>query len=258
MQTYVHNRRFGKNGAWLLLLIFLSLPSLSFAQLVPAGAIIVEDPTAPHTYYAELTGDPHVYHLESTEPFSVYIRLLAPTGAVENPDITAALVDGSDVETPVAFLDGTTYEWEESDNSFQGTTYLYGPVFEGDLEAGIYEIRVWSSNNTSAYGLMIGEQVEDAVGVPSPLSFFLSIVVLGLIIGAIVWGVRKKGPPEAEGFRPLSEIAPEAPLVPHPPTLTPTPTLTSAPGAASPSQPLKPSLETKMDTKDPPKIVDEK
>ena len=182
---------------WALTLIVIPLASSAYHEpLIAAEAVIVSDASAPKAYYGQLQGSPHVYHIESTEPFLLSLRLITPDSQEGKPDLMAAVLESGKPDEPLAVLNGTAAPWEASEESFQGLAYLRGPAFERDLEAGIYEVRVWSSNNDSAYGLLIGEKEED-IGFPSALCIFLSIVLIGLIIAVLVW-IRRRSDGDEE------------------------------------------------------------
>ncbi|MFZ2072748.1 MAG: DUF2892 domain-containing protein, partial [Minisyncoccia bacterium] len=62
------------------------------------------------------------------------------------------------MNAPIAFLDGAHFEWKRFFEPFGFDTYLKGPEYKAHVEAGKYDIYVWSANNDSKYSLAIGEK----------------------------------------------------------------------------------------------------
>jgi hypothetical protein len=147
-----------KNRVFIFLL-FLVLPSIALAhqpRIVNSSPTIVENPQISKAYDDTLTGQPHTYIITSATPFALYVNVLVPDIAGQEKDISASITkDGS--TTPIATLDGVTYEWKKFYEPFGGDTYWMGPEYKAPVQAGTYTVTVSSSKNNSEYSLAIGE-----------------------------------------------------------------------------------------------------
>lgn len=123
----------------------------------------VQNPEISKAYYGKLTGEPDVYVIKATEAFDLYVNVLVPDIEGQKKDISAVILrdvpagQGTAGSAQVAFLDGMNFEWKKFYEPFGADTYWMGPEYKARVEAGIYEIRVWSSGNDSKYSLAIGE-----------------------------------------------------------------------------------------------------
>jgi hypothetical protein len=103
----------------------------------------------------------------------------------------------------IAVLEGATFAWKQFFEPFGHDTYWQGPEYKAPVEAGTYEIRVWSSNNDSKYSLAIGEieafdgkeslnaltlipQLKKDFFNKSPIDFILSPFGWGLIVAMYI------------------------------------------------------------------------
>ena len=205
-----------KTSSVLLFTALLSLPLLAFSAepMEVTGEPVSIDPTSVGAFYGTLNGEPHRYIFDAAEPIDFRVKVIMPDTAVSKRDISLAILDRDEREDPVAILDGRSFEWKrETDKN--GRTYLLGPSWRAELEPGAYELRVWSTNNDSPYGIITGESTQGV----SPICVFLSLVILGLVI----WGVyelidrrRDVGntpypPPSAPPHRPTAGKVPPSP-----------------------------------------------
>ncbi len=152
-----------KSRIFIFSALLLCLPVFAFAhqpRLVETDATEVVAPEISKAYYAKLTGEPHVYRISSETPFSLYVNLLVPDLPDAKKDVTAAVLKAGDLNHPLAILGGTDAEWKLFHEEFGNDDYLQTAEFKQDAPAGAYEVRVWSSNNDSAYVLAIGEKEE--------------------------------------------------------------------------------------------------
>ncbi|WKZ29263.1 MAG: hypothetical protein QY323_00870 [Patescibacteria group bacterium] len=143
--------------------LFLSLPLLAFAhqpRLIETETVEVVDPEVSKAYYAKLTGEPHLYRIQSDVPFRLYANVLIPDLPDAKKDVTAAVLKADDAERPIVILGGPDAAWKAYHEEFGDDDYLQSDEFRQDLPAGSYEVRVWSSNNDSAYVLAIGDKEE--------------------------------------------------------------------------------------------------
>jgi len=179
-------------------------------QLVQSSSIAIDAPEDYRAYYAKLEGEAHVYTINADDPFRLSAALLVPYVEGAKTDISAAIVDPSKPDVPIALLDGTGQEWIPFVDTAGRDDYLAGPLFKAGVDRGTYEIRVWSSNNDSAYVLVIGEEGSFSIGeiikryttLPaikseffgkSPSSAFLTPLllwpILGLVTALLVVGI---------------------------------------------------------------------
>ena len=143
-----------------LLALFVLAPSLVLAhqpRITESRLTQVPSPEISKAYYSELTGEPDVYVIKTSEPFDLYVNVLVPDIAGQKKDVSAVMIKDGNTEKPLAVLDGIAFPWKKFYEPFGADTYWMGPEYKTRAEAGTYEIRVWSSNNDSKYSLAIGE-----------------------------------------------------------------------------------------------------
>lgn len=143
----------------LVVLSFFILPlSVSAHQprLVNDSKVEVPAPEVSKAYYAELTGVPHTYYINSDKEFNLYLNLLVPKNS--NPDgrFSAALYNMA-TDEELYFLDGDNFEWKEFFEPFGHDTYLEGPEYKTAMPAGQYRVVVFNQFNQGKYALAIGE-----------------------------------------------------------------------------------------------------
>jgi len=153
-------------------------------------------PEVSKAYYGKLDGEPAIYTITSPIPFALYVGVLVPDITDQKKDVSAVILkDG----TEVAILESSGFAWTKFSEPFGHDTYFKGPEYKAKVEAGSYEIRVWSSNNDSKYSLAIGEieafDLKESLNavtlIPelkkdffnkSPIDFILSPLGIGLIV----------------------------------------------------------------------------
>ena len=144
----------------LFLALFVFAPSLASAhqpRITESRLTQVPNPEISKAYYGELTGEPDVYVIKTSEPFDFYVNVLVPDIAGQKKDVSAVVIKDGNTEKPLVVLDGIPFEWKKFYEPFGADTYWMGPEYKARAQAGKYEIRVWSSNNDSKYSLAIGE-----------------------------------------------------------------------------------------------------
>ena len=63
----------------LLFLLIVSTPVLAHQPRITERAITsVVDPEVSKAYYAELSGEPHIYTINATGSFNLYVNILVP------------------------------------------------------------------------------------------------------------------------------------------------------------------------------------
>jgi hypothetical protein len=157
----------------ILLFTFSSLSTFAHQPRIIKDSIIeVEEPTVSKAYYAELTGQPDVYIVDSEEAFDLYIGILVPAIEGIDKDVSAKVFKE---EEELYFIDGENFEWYEWFEPFSGDDYFYGPELKDpsstgphpagiNVEAGTYEIHISSPDNEGKYVMAIGEKEEFPVG----------------------------------------------------------------------------------------------
>jgi hypothetical protein len=136
----------------------LLLPSLAFAFSpiwTMENPTPIKDVTDASAYFGTLAGEPQVFTFELSDPTPVYFSVLTPDLESSKKDISAALVDVASPDIPLGVVIGAGASW--SPFLYEGDRFLRGPEFRATVPAGAYELIVWSSNNDSAYGLIVGE-----------------------------------------------------------------------------------------------------
>ncbi len=187
-----------------LLALFVSLftlaPSLASAhqpRITESRLTQVPNPEISKAYYGELTGEPDVYVIKTSEPFDFYVNVLVPDIAGQKKDVSAVVIKDGNVEKPLAVLDGIPFEWKKFYEPFGADSYWQGPEYKARADAGIYEIRVTSPNDDSKYSLAIGEiekfDGKEGLGaltiIPELKKDFFDKSPIGFIASPFGWGL---------------------------------------------------------------------
>lgn len=139
-------------------IIFSSSSALAHQPRINTGQLTtVAEPEISKAYFGKLTGDNHIYKINSDKPFNLYVGVLVPDAEGQKNDVSAAVIKDGDTESPYAVLDATKSDWRPFFEEFARDDYRWGPEFRAEVPAGSYDILVWSSNNDSKYSLAIGE-----------------------------------------------------------------------------------------------------
>lgn len=140
-----------------LIALFFIAPVLTFAhqpRLVESEAIEVIDPEVSKAYYGELSGAPHIYSINTTEPIDLYVGILMPYADDSGKDVQAEIRKGEDL---LQVIGGKNADWKEMFEFFGQSTYWDGGEYKASVDAGEYTISVSSTNNDSKYSLATGE-----------------------------------------------------------------------------------------------------
>jgi hypothetical protein len=135
------------------------LPVLALAQelrLVGDSPIAIDDPEAYRAYYGTLTGQPHVYTINSEDPFRLSLVVLTPNKDGARTDFSATIIDKAGINEPLV-LDGALSEWRWFFDTAGRDEYLAGPILRGGLAAGEYDIQVTNPGDGGQYVLIVGE-----------------------------------------------------------------------------------------------------
>jgi len=148
--------------------LFIVSFSVCFAhqpRLVEKETTVIENPEISQAFYAELTGSPQNYAIQSDIPFKLYVGLLVPDLPDSDTDYIAKVTSDTGLNV---VLDGNSFEWESFYEEFGGDDYLNGPEYMDDsfeddyphgvlVDPGLYTIEVSSSDNRGKYVLVVGE-----------------------------------------------------------------------------------------------------
>ena len=209
----------------ILIAILLALPLAAAAhqpRLVETETIDVIDPEVSKAYYGRLDGGPHVYRIDSETPFRLYVNLLVPDVPGVEKHVSAAVIDTDDPERPLVVLGGPLGAWEPYYEEAAGDDYFRAEEFVKEGAVGSYEVRVWSTNDTGAYSLAIGEKEEfppneivnaiailpkiksEIFGKPwydaflsrfvLPIVIAAAVLVAGAVVGTVLYLKRRKAP----------------------------------------------------------------
>lgn len=152
---------------WTGLIAGLLIPFALFAQelrIVDTTPADIDNPETYRAYYGKLDGAPDVFRVNAAEPFRLSIVVLVPDVADARTDFVARVVDTANRGTPVAGVDGTVSEWVSFFDTSGRDDYLAGPLFQGGVPAGSYEIEVSNADNQGAYVLLLGEESSFSIG----------------------------------------------------------------------------------------------
>lgn len=181
----------------------ISLVSAHEPEIVKGAVTIVPFPEISKAYYGVLNGQPHRFVIATTEPFSLYVDLLVPDIAGQHTDVMAVVIKRNNLNEPLAQLGGADASWNRFWEPFGRDWYLKGPAYKAHVDAGVYDVQVWSPRIGAKYSLAIGEtelfgwkeSVHALSVIPllkrtyfnvSPAGFILSPIGLGYVAGMFV------------------------------------------------------------------------
>ena len=155
-------------------IIFFSVASFAEAHVPvlvtqdsPFDISSIEDPELSQALYGTMDGFPHTYEIVATKPFHLFAQILAPdtgAGATNISGILIKLPESGGRVTEVGVLNGKDAPWDSDYEPYGGDSYLQGPQFEGDVEAGTYHIEVHTPDNQERYVLVVGRREEMTIG----------------------------------------------------------------------------------------------
>jgi len=121
-------------------------------------SIEVLNPEISQAFYAQLTGNPQTYRIQSKVPLRLYINLLVPNIPGIETDYEAVISRETEGGSKViARLDGKTQAWRPFFEPFGGDRYKLGPEFDEQVPAGSYTVVVSSPDNVGKYALAVGK-----------------------------------------------------------------------------------------------------
>ena len=162
-------------------------------KLITDEVTIIKNPEVSQAFYSELTGESHIYLIESEISFRLYVGILVPDIPGIDKDVSVLIskneerhkneIDGDLHEDFEILLNGNTYEWMPYYEEFAGDDYFYGPALQSsdskrgfhpkgiEVESGEYIIEVFSPDNLGKYVLVVGDKEE------FPLSEIINAVI---------------------------------------------------------------------------------
>lgn len=141
----------------LFVAIIILSPKIIFAhqpRIVESNSTSVVDPEISKAYYGNLSGESHIYTIDSDEEFNLYVGILVPDAKNPKRDVTAEIYSGKEL---IKTIGGSDAEWKTFFEPFGQSTYWDGGEYKVRAQAGQYTIVVSSKNNDSKYSLAIGE-----------------------------------------------------------------------------------------------------
>lgn len=126
----------------------------------------IDEPEVSTAFYGELTGFPHTFVIDETDPFELYVHILVPDIEEATNNISGIIVKEKPVGgvEEVARLHGEEASWESFFEWFSGDSYRSGPEYEAEAGSGVYRIEVSNPDNIGTYALVVGKE-EDFSGI---------------------------------------------------------------------------------------------
>jgi len=142
--------------------LLLAFPVLAHQPRIVEDVITdISNPDVSQAFYGNLSGEPALFRINLEESAKIYFGILVPD--IENIDKDLIVTISSD-NGFYYVLDGTKHNWEYFYEEFAGDHYYDGPDIELDLEKGVYDVQVSSSDNQGKYVLVIGKKEEFPIG----------------------------------------------------------------------------------------------
>jgi hypothetical protein len=166
-----------KSRIYLLVVILITLLITPSSVLAHKPRIVQDNPTFVHNpeisqaFYDELSGVPHVYIIETSTDFNLYVNLLVPKSSNPSGRYSADIYrieEGTKIL--LGSLVGGGGVWKEFYEEFAGDYYLQGAELRKRVPAGHYEIIVFSDGNKGKYVLAVGET--ESFGLSDLLSIY--------------------------------------------------------------------------------------
>jgi hypothetical protein len=119
---------------YIFILVTIALPAAAHKpQVIDSNITCVSNPTISKVYYGTLSGEPHVYTIDATELFELYVGILMPYFADATKDVRAVVRLGDEV---VATVGGEGTEWKMMFEYFGQSNYWNGGDFKQSVAAG--------------------------------------------------------------------------------------------------------------------------
>jgi len=134
---------------------FAHQPRLVFNQ--PVGQVIpIQNPEVSQAFYGILSGQEDVYKIVADTGFLLYVNLVVPNISGYKTDFTVDIIEWN--MSVYTRLDGKWFARTNFFEPFAWDSYLQWPVWEKEVGAGTYTIRVSNRDNQWKYSLAIGKR----------------------------------------------------------------------------------------------------
>jgi hypothetical protein len=163
----------------LLVVFFFSAFSVHAYTPVMVGertARDVTEITAVETekmFFGELKGFPHMFLIQSGEPFTLKAELLLPDIQDTPRDINVIIIRNTGFQgriQEVTRMHAKDAGWDSFYDPWGGDRYLRGITYESEMESGVYRIEVSAPDNDGKYVLVVGS--EESFG---PTTYFKTL-----------------------------------------------------------------------------------
>jgi len=139
----------------LSVLFFFNSIIAHLPRLVPENSlenpVVVTEAEISQAFYGQLTGMPHYFKIEGSQPFKLYVNILVPETMGARIDFIADILHG---QIAIATLKGG--EWPHFYERFAGDNYIRGPEFEQWVDPGTYLVKISNEDNLGHYIIAIG------------------------------------------------------------------------------------------------------
>jgi len=215
-----------KKLMFLLIILIIVTSVYAHQPRLPAGNITkIKNPEISQAFYAELTGQPHTYIINSDKPFNLYAGILVP--ALKNSDKDYFMEITEETKDFYVQLKPSDSDWLLFHEEFANDNYYWGPEFganqplEGPkgipVKAGTYKVKIYSPDNQGKYVFVVGyleefslkEMLSTLIRMPKIKSYFGKspftayfnrvglflliplIIILAIIIFLLKWKKKK-------------------------------------------------------------------
>lgn len=126
----------------------------------------IQNPESEHVFFGELNNIPNTYEIKASEPFLLHIEIRVPDIETSKNIISGIVIKDQKkgrVEEVTRLL-AKDASWVSRYDMRIGESYREGPVFEKQLDPGIYRIEMHTPDNLEKYIFVIGNKNIDSPG----------------------------------------------------------------------------------------------
>jgi len=155
---------------FIFILLLLETTSAHQPRIVSDEVTLIENPEVSQAFYSNLNAKPEYYQIKSEKEFKLYVGILVPDLENIGKDISVEVFtehihtekenNDSKEHEIILLLNGLEHNWTYYFEEFAGDSYYKGPEKSLYLDAGIYNIKVYSPDNEGKYVLVVGEKEE--------------------------------------------------------------------------------------------------
>ena len=152
---------------FLLTLLVYIVPLCSFAyvpELVEPTSVsdvyLVESPEQEKMFFGDMASFPHTYEINSIKPFNLYVEIRMPDIESSENNMAGIIIrqKGRGGVDEVVRMNPNDAEWSVVRESFENEEYRVGPIFDSELDGGIYRVEVSTPDNVEKYVLIMGKE----------------------------------------------------------------------------------------------------